>query len=190
MWLKKLKRLCHGRVINDIIGEEIVETFYEKELQKTNQKVFRIEKVIKRRGNKLYVKSKVCNNLFNSWIDKKDIVQMSEYFPKPNSLGANVKVELDLSNYATKADLKNATGVYASSFAKKVHLSNLKSNVDKLDIERFKNVKINLNNVKSKVDRKDVDKLVPVPVDLSNLSVAVKNHVVQKDLYIANDQKY
>ena len=78
---------------------------------------------------------------------------MSEYFPKPNSLGANVKVELDLSNYATKADLKNATGVYTSSFAKKVHLSSLKSNVDKLDIERFKNVKINLNNVKSKVDR-------------------------------------
>ena len=74
LWLKKLKRLCHGRVINDNIGEEIVETFYEKELQKTNQKVFRIEKVIKRRGNKLYVKSKICNNLFNSWIDKKDIV--------------------------------------------------------------------------------------------------------------------
>ena len=43
---------------------------------------------------------------FNSWIDKKDIVQMSEYFPKPNSLGANAKVQLDLSNYATKTDLK------------------------------------------------------------------------------------
>ena len=53
-----------------------------------------------------------------------------------------------MSNYATKADLKNATGVYASSFAKKVHLSNLKSNVDKLDIDRFKNVQINLSNVK------------------------------------------
>ena len=44
---------------------------------------------------------------------------MSEYFPKPNSLGANVKVELDLSNYATKADFKNATGVDTSDFAKK-----------------------------------------------------------------------
>ena len=44
---------------------------------------------------------------------------MSEYFPKPKSLGANVKVELDLSNYATKADLKNATGVDPSDFAKK-----------------------------------------------------------------------
>ena len=53
-----------------------------------------------------------------------------------------------MSNYATKADLNNATGVYTSSLAKKVHLSNLKSNVDKLDIDRFKNVQINLSNVK------------------------------------------
>ena len=45
---------------------------------------------------------------------------MSKYFPKPNSLGANVKVELDLSNYATKADLKNATDIDASDFAKKL----------------------------------------------------------------------
>ena len=44
---------------------------------------------------------------------------MSEYFPKPDSLGANVKVELDLSNYATNTDLKNATGVDTSHFAKK-----------------------------------------------------------------------
>ena len=45
---------------------------------------------------------------------------MSEYFPKPKSLGENLKVELDLSNYATKADLKNATGVDTSDFAKKL----------------------------------------------------------------------
>ena len=53
---------------------------------------------------------------------------MSEYFPKPNSLGANVNVELDLSNSATKTDLKNATGVDTSKFAKKVDLAHLKSN--------------------------------------------------------------
>ena len=52
---------------------------------------------------------------------------MNEYFPIPNSLGANVKVELDWSNYATKADLKNATGVDTSKFAKKLDLANLKS---------------------------------------------------------------
>ena len=58
-------------VINDLNGEEIIGTFYEKELQKTNQKEFRIEKVIKRKGDKLYVKWKGYDNSFNSWIDKK-----------------------------------------------------------------------------------------------------------------------
>ena len=49
--------------------------FYEDELQKANQKEFRIEKVIKRKGNKLYVKRKGYNNLFNSWIDKKRFIK-------------------------------------------------------------------------------------------------------------------
>ena len=61
-------------VINDLNGEEIIGTFYEKELQKTNQQTFRIEKVIKKKGDKLYVKWKDYDNSFNSWIDKKDIV--------------------------------------------------------------------------------------------------------------------
>ena len=56
-------------VIKDIKGEEIVGTFYEKDLQKENQKEFRFEKVIKRKGDKLYVKWKGYNNSFNSWID-------------------------------------------------------------------------------------------------------------------------
>ena len=60
--------------INDLNGEEIIGTFFEKELQKTNQKEFRIEKVIKRKGDKLNVKWKGYDNLFNSWIDKKDLV--------------------------------------------------------------------------------------------------------------------
>ena len=50
-------------------------SFYEKELQKTNQKEFRIETVIKRKGNKLHVKWKVYNNSFNSWIDEKDLIK-------------------------------------------------------------------------------------------------------------------
>ena len=110
---------------------------------------------------------------------------MSQYFPEPKSLGGKVKVELDLSNYATKTDLKNATGIDTSSFAKKVDLANLKSNVDKLDIDKLKNVPTNLSNLKSKVDKLDVDKLVPVPVDLSKLSDVVKNDVVKKDVYNA-----
>ena len=65
---------------------------------------------------------------------------MSEYFPEPTSLLAKVKVELDLSNYATKTDLKNVTGVDTSCFARKTVLPNLKSDVDKLDIAQLKEI--------------------------------------------------
>ena len=80
---------------------------------------------------------------------------MSEYFPKPQSHEENIKVKIDLSNHATKEDIKNITHVDTSSFALKNNLSSLKSEVDKLDI----------------------DKLVPVPTDLSKLSNVVKNDV-------------
>ena len=62
---------------------------------------------------------------------------MSEYFPKSKSLEVNVKVELDLSNYATKTDLKNATEVNRTDFARNTDLADLKSDVDKLDIYRL-----------------------------------------------------
>ena len=91
---------------------------------------------------------------------------------------SKLKVELDLYNYATKADLKNATGVDKTDFAKKTDLANLKSDVDKL-----KNVPSNLSNLESKVDKLDVNKLVPVPVDLSKKCQVVKNDVVKKDVY-------
>ena len=61
-------------IINDLNGKEIVGTFYENKLQKTNQKGFTIEKVIKRKGDKLYVNWKGYDHSFNSWIDKKDIL--------------------------------------------------------------------------------------------------------------------
>ena len=61
-------------VISDMNGEEIIGTFYEKELQKTNQEEFRIKKVIKRKGSKLHVKWKGYDSSFNSWINKKDII--------------------------------------------------------------------------------------------------------------------
>ena len=93
-----------------------------------------------------------------------------------------MKVELDLSNYVTKANLKKATGVDTSSFAKKTDLANLKSDVDN---DKLKNIPTNLSNLKSKVDKIHVDKLVPVPVDLSKLSDIVKNDVVKKDVYNA-----
>ena len=77
---------------------------------------------------------------------------MSEYFLEAKSSGGRVKVELDLSNYATKEDLKNATRIDTSKFSKKVDLASLKCSVDKLDIDKLKNVPNNLNNMKSKVD--------------------------------------
>ena len=67
----------------------------------------------------------------------------------------------------------------------KVDLANLESNVDKLDIDKLKNVPSGLSNSKSKVGKLDVDKLVPVSIDLSKLSDAVKNDVVEKDIYNA-----
>ena len=95
---------------------------------------------------------------------------MNEYFSEPKSLGGRVKLQLDLSNYATKANLKNAVGVDASSFAKKTDVANLKSNVEKLDINKIKNVPTNLSNLESKVYKLDVDKLVCLSIDLSKLS--------------------
>ena len=87
---------------------------------------------------------------------------MSPYFPKPyRSFGGNINVKVDLSNYATKTDLKNVTHVDTSRFALKTNLANLKTEVDKLDI----------------------DKLPPVPVDLSKLSDVVKIDVVKKTVY-------
>ena len=93
-----------------------------------------------------------------------------------------MKVELDLSNYVTKTNFKKATGVDTSSFAKKTDLANSKSDVDN---DKLKNIPTNLSNLKSKVDKIHVDKLVPVHVDLSKLSDIVKYAVVKKVVYNA-----
>ena len=87
---------------------------------------------------------------------------MSQYFPKPlnSHFGDSIKVKIDLSNYATKTDITNILLIDTSSFALKTYLANLKTEVDKLDI----------------------DKLAPIPVDLSKLSDVVKNDVVKETL--------
>ena len=87
---------------------------------------------------------------------------MSQYFPIPyESFGGDINVKFDISNYATKADIKNISHVDTSDSALKTKLASLKTEVDKLDI----------------------DKLVPVPVNLSKLSDVVKNDVVKKNAY-------
>ena len=87
---------------------------------------------------------------------------MNQYFPKPfRNLGRNINVKVDLSNYATRTDLKNVTHIDTSSFTLNTNLAYLKAEVDKFDIH----------------------KLIPVPVDLSKLSNVVKNEVVKKTVY-------
>ena len=73
--IKKIKNTVPWTyVIDDLNGEETTGTFYEKELQKIDQQEFGLEKVIKKKGDKLYVKWKGYDNSFNTWIDKKDLV--------------------------------------------------------------------------------------------------------------------
>ena len=73
--IKKIKNTALWTyVVNDLNGEEIIGIFYEKELQKIDQQEFRIEKVIKKKGDKLYVRWKGYDKSFNSWIDKKDLI--------------------------------------------------------------------------------------------------------------------
>ena len=105
----------HTLLVN---GEKIIGTISEKELQKTNQTEFRVEKAMKK-GNKLNVKQKGYDNSFNSWIDKKILSYEMSYFPELYIYNKNkIKFELNLSNYATKCDLKRATGVDTSKLAK------------------------------------------------------------------------
>ena len=89
---------------------------------------------------------------------KKISDKMSQYFPIPSSHKENVKVEIDLSNYATKKDINDITHVDTSNFA----------------------LKTNLANLKTEVDKSDIDKLVLIPNDLSKLSNVVKNDVFKK----------
>ena len=86
---------------------------------------------------------------------------MSQYFPPYRSFGRNINVKVDLSNYATKSDLKEATGIDTSNFALKLNLASIKTEVDKLEIA----------------------KLTPIPVNLAKLSDVVKNDIVKKAVY-------
>ena len=81
---------------------------------------------------------------------------MNKHFPKLKSLGGKVKVELDMSTYATKTDLKTLTEFDTSSFAKRIDLASLKYNIGQVDIDKLKNVTTNLSNSKSKIDKLDI----------------------------------
>ena len=111
---------------------------------------------------------------------------MSKYFQKSyEPFGGDINVIVDLSNYATKRNIKNITHVDISNFALKTNLANLKTEADKLDINKLGNLPNNLSKLKTKVDKLDINKLVPVPVDLGKLSNVAKNEVVRKTEYNA-----
>ena len=99
------------------------------------------------------------------------VEKISQYFPKSyEPFGGDINVKVDLSNYATKTDLKNILHIDTSSFALKLNLASLKTEVNKLDMDKSKSLPTNLSYLKSKVDKLNIDKLVPVRVDLSKLS--------------------
>ena len=101
------------------------------------------------------------------------------FLNRMNHLVEIFNVKVNLSNYATKTDIKSISHTDTSSFALKWNLASLKTEVDKLDIDKSKSLS-NLSNLKSKVD---IDKLAPAPVDLSKPSNLVKNDVVKKTEY-------
>ena len=79
---------------------------------------------------------------------KKTFYKMSQYFPKPyRSFGENINVKVDLSNYVTKTDLKNTTGIGTFNFELKSNLASLKTEVNKLDIDKLKPVRVDLSKV-------------------------------------------
>ena len=95
---------------------------------------------------------------------------------------SKIIVNLGLSSYVAKSDLKKVTGFDTSSFNKKADLASLKPDVDEMDTDKFKNVPFSLNSLKDKVDKLDVDKLKAVPTDFKRFSDVVDTEVVKKDL--------
>ena len=106
-------------VVSDLNGESITGSFYEKEFQKTNQKKFRIEKIIKRKGviNFMQNGKDMTIHLIDGLIKRPWMkfprIKMSQYVAKPfRSFGENINVKVDLSVHATKTDLENLTRWY------------------------------------------------------------------------------
>ena len=111
---------------------------------------------------------------------------MTRYFPEPyEPFGGDINVKVDLPNYATKRDVKNITHIDTSGFTLKTNSASLKTEIDKLDINKLKSLPNNFTNLKTKVDKLDINKLAPVPVDLSKVTNVVKNEVVKKVEYNA-----
>ena len=134
--------------------KKLLVVFIKKNCKKLTKKNIELKKGLKRKQINYMSNGKDITILLITGLIKK-------YFPPYRSSGSNIKVELDLSSYATKNDLKNVTHVDVSSFASKTSLASLNTEVDKIDF----------------------DKLKTVPVDLVKLSNIVKNDVVKETEY-------
>ena len=124
-------------------GEEITGRFYEKELQKTNQKEFRIEEVLKR-------------NVINYMSNGKGVIIVLIVGLIKNWLKL---VKIDLSNYATETDIKNISHVDTSIFALKTNLASLKTEVDKSDIDKLVPIAVDLSKLGDVVKNDVVKKM-------------------------------
>ena len=102
---------------------------------------------------------------------------MSRFFPELCSSYQDIKVKIDLSSYTTKSDGKNVTGVHTSSFPSKNDLASLKSDIDKLNVEKLKCFKF---FGKFDVDNLNITELRTIPVNVKKLSNIVDNDVVKK----------
>ena len=113
------------------------------------------------------------------------LYKMSQYFPKPcKPFGGDINVKVDLSNYATKADIKNISHVDSSSFALKRNLANLKTEVEKLDINKLVPVRVNLGKLSNVFKKTDYDKLVAKvnSIDTSGFVLKTKYDTNKKKL--------
>ena len=105
-------------------------------------------------------KWKDYDNSFNSWIDRKDIVKMSQYFSKPcEPLGGDINVKVDLFSYVTKPNLRKARGTDTYLLALKSNLASQKAGIDKIDVEKLKTVLVDLNKLSNVVNNDVVKNL-------------------------------
>ena len=151
-----------------------------------SREIFIIDSVLKTNPWTYKIKNSNGKKIIGSFCENEllqSILQMS-YFPKPDShIRDKVKLILDLSNYATKKELDHARRADTSDLAAKKDFIALKSEIDKLDINKLVNVPTSLSNLKTKVDDLDVGILKTVPIDLKELSDVVDNDVIKNTTF-------
>ena len=168
-------------VIENLNGEQIVGTLYEKELKKQTKQSLKRKKELRKQMINCMLSQVVTICLI-----KKMSTNKMSYYPEPGTdIRNETKVELNLSNYAVKFDIEKATGVDILKLAKKADLASLqtKTNIDKLDTDKLKTVPGNLNNLESKVNEMYIDKLKTVPGELKKLSNVVDKYVFKQADY-------